>query len=204
MVNILSVDFDWIMAPSIDLYNGAACDNINVEDSCPATLNVTLRPDYNKYKQLGIYLKNITDKIGEKSKIVFADKHRSLITCINDKWKLDVPLHVYNIDHHHDCGYEMSIEDCMKTGIDSGNWAIGCDKIKKYTWIGNNNSETITITDEKINKFGEFTMVYDINAINYINFDYVFVCLSPGWIPKELWPLYELLEFNIKHEVISL
>lgn len=204
MVNILSVDFDWIMEPCIELYNKTAHDNINVEDSCPSSRNVALQPDYEKYKQLGIYLKNITDKIEDKSKVIFADKHKDIITCIKDKWKLEIPLHIYNIDHHHDCGYDLTIEDCLKYGIDSSNWVYGSENIKKYTWIGNSNSETFTITDEKVKHFNTFMMSNDINTINYIDFDYVFVCLSPGWIPKQLWPLYELLEFQINHEVISL
>jgi len=202
MVNILSVDFDWIMSPSIDLYNSKAADNLNVDISCPATRNVTLRPDYNQYKQLFIYLQNITNKINDPKKVIFCDKHREIETCIKDKWKLDIPLHVYNIDHHHDCGYELTLQDTLKDGLHSGNWAVAIDNIKKYTWIGNANSETLTLTDEKIKHFNEFMMVNDINAINYINFDYVFVCLSPGWVPQDLWPLYDILEFNIRHEVI--
>ena len=45
-------------------------------------------------------------------------------------------------------------------------------------------------------------MSYDINLIRNVKFDYFFMCLSPGWTPKEFWPLFDTLSFTIKEIII--
>lgn len=198
MVNILSVDFDWIMEPCINLYNGMADDGINLSQNVEELKHIQCVPDYNKFYQISVYIKNIAKTINDNSKIYFCDKHREILDCINDKWKLDIPVHIYNIDHHHDCGYFGDIKKNTENGPGSNNWALMSDKIKKYTWINNKNSETISLNNDIIQHFDVFEQSSDINLINYIKFDYIFVCLSPGWVPTELFPLFDTLQFMIK------
>lgn len=198
MTNVLSVDFDWIMAPCIELYNAAAIEEKELDELFPNIKAMHLFPDYKKYRELCLYLINICYKIKDKNHIIFARNHDEILDYINDKWKIEDDIHVYNIDHHHDCGYKNSYQEGIDFGKSCTNWVILCDKIKHYTWINNLDSDHGTIYDEVIKKFESFQYTSDINLINYKNFDYVFVCLSPGWVPAELFPLFDALEFMIK------
>lgn len=199
-INILSVDFDWIMEPSINIYNEIADGKIPLDQVLKLSPGVTLKPDLEKYKTLIIYLGNIVRSLPNRDRVQICQNHDEIIDAINNIWKLtDKEYNIYNIDHHHDCGYAVQTQDDIdKQGLACGNWITHCKNLQSYTWINNKNSD-INIIDEVFQNFHKYVYTNDINIINYISFDYVFICLSPGWIPSELQPLFDIIEFNVNN-----
>ena len=198
-INILSIDFDWIMEPSIALYNDLAADSVPCDETLSRAPGVTIKPDFEKFRLLNMYINNIVHTIKDTSHVGYATHHEAIIDYIKNIWKLgDKRYNIYNIDHHHDCGYGvLTMQDIYDMKLQCGNWVPYCDKIKDYIWINNKNSITNTIIPEVRQRFRKFQFTADINIINYVKFDYLFLCLSPGWVPKEYYPLYQVLEFNI-------
>ena len=197
-INILSVDFDWIMEPCIDFYNDRATQLVPLDDLLKSSPNVYLKPSYEKFVTLITYATNIARTLPSAKNVYFGINHQEIIPAIENIWNLkDKNYNIYNIDHHHDCGYGAStLQDINNQGLSCGNWIAYCKNLKKYTWINNKNSYT-EMPDEMFQKLQQYTISNDINIINYIDFDYIFVCASPGWVPSELSPLYTLLQFNI-------
>ena len=172
MINILSVDFDWIMEPSIGLYNSmihGSNSEMDWETIKTFAPGVTFEADYNKYWMLTLYLGNI----------VHTD-HHAIIDAMKD-WGINQKHYcLYNIDHHHDCGYgnmdvENYVEELAAQPLNCGNWVIKAldqfPNLKRYTWIDNKNSDA-GLRDDIISKFKELVIVSDINVLNFINIDY--------------------------------
>jgi len=197
-INILSIDFDWVMEPSIEFYNEIADSRILLDDWLKRCPGITVKPDYKKIKQLLVYVNNIVKFLPNKDRIVFRTEHTDIVDAIENVWNLkDKKYNIYNIDHHHDCGYHISsLDDVDRQELGCGNWVIFCDGLNEYTWINNKDSYK-EINNEVFNRFHKFTQSSDISVIDFVNFDYVYICLSPGWVPSELFPLYDLFEFNI-------
>ena len=197
--NILSVDFDWIMEPSIRFYDEFAYGTRPLDEFLKESPGVTVKPDFKKYERLAVYLRNVAATIAEPMHIAFFDDHDMIVNCINDIWKIgNKPYNIYNIDHHHDCGYGVqSLQDIDEQGLTCGNWVAHCTNLKDYTWINNKNSQ-VNIIDEVFKRFRRYQHTNDIRIVDYVKFDYVFFCLSPGWMPSELFPLYDVIHFDIE------
>lgn len=197
-INILSIDFDWIMEPCIEFYNDKATQSIALDELLKLSPNIYIKPDYQKFSTLVTYATNIAQTLPNAKNVYFGVNHQEIISAIENIWDIkDKSYHIYNIDHHHDCGYGVTtLQEINKQGLTCGNWLAYCKNLKSYTWINNKNSH-IEMPDEVFQKLSKYTFSSDINIINYINFDYIFVCASPGWVPSELSPLYTLLQFNI-------
>ena len=116
MNNIVTIDFDIIMQPSIESYN------VLVDTLYPID---TIIRDYphmdNAQANLYIYQK-LTDMIFktikrlESDKIIFIMNHHNVLDCINDYNTLSL----VNIDHHHDLGYKdynyyNNVLDCSQS-----------------------------------------------------------------------------------------
>lgn len=201
-INILSIDFDWIMEPCINVYNNIANSITPLDEVLKDSPNAFFKPDYEKFKTLLIYATNIARDLPDSSRVLFGLNHQEILTGIEKIWKIqDKPYNIYNIDHHHDCGYTVeNWHDIINQGPTCGNWINYCKNLNSYTWINNKNSQE-TICNDAFKRLKKYTMCHDINIINYVNFDYLFICKSPGWIPKELDPLFNILEFNINTNV---
>ena len=107
-INILSVDFDWIMEPSIYAYNSliindSAVEQVLIDTKSPGAIFL---PDYNKYYELIQLL--FSRKLNSKD-VYIAESHNEIITAIHN-WNIDNNIIIYNIDHHHDCGYPETNE----------------------------------------------------------------------------------------------
>ena len=191
------------MAPCIEMYNkfvNAQAVN-NWEQIQKLIPSFTPVIDYNKYDQLATYLSNIITKLPYATRFKIADNHEDIVSCMANWGLSDKPYNLFNIDHHHDCGYNggfTTYEDVTKQDLGCGNWAIKMQDqfplIKRYVWINNLNSN-YNLADNIIKIFPEFISTNDINIINYIKFDYVFFCLSPAWVPPQCQPLFDTLTF---------
>lgn len=98
METVLTIDFDVIMWPSIELYNNmvdGTIDNlIEIEKDIP--LIQYANADLQTYYKLTNYLLKAKEK---KIQIEFIDTHEKILNYIKK------PCNLINIDHHHDLGY---------------------------------------------------------------------------------------------------
>lgn len=194
------------MAPSIVAYNsfaqgGGQNDWALIEGMMPG---VSFKADMDKYLQLMIYLTNICLQLKDPSCFCSAANHDALLDCMKHEWNIqNRPYRIYNIDHHHDAGYGDNLTAEVLDGqpLSCANWATKIQEqfpgYKRYTWINNFNSET-GIPDDIMARLPNFSMCSDINLINFIQFDYVFLCSSPGWTPPNYIPLFEALRISLE------
>ena len=131
------------------------------------------------------------------------DKRRQRIKAINLRESHEMPdEEAYQIEF-----YELLKHDRVHEG-NWGAWLGGKEKLNSFTWIGNKNS------GNKIrNKFNaEVVPNYqnvekeDYKFDNY-NFDHIFVCMSPQYIPPNHWHYFSMFisafeEFTGKDAII--
>lgn len=194
-MDILSIDFDIIMAPVIEYYNGMVPRRTwnDIQEENPGL--ITPKADFFHYN---ILIQLLEKNIKKDSKIYIAFNHKMIIDFLED----DNNLNIVNIDHHHDLGYDEK-DDTKEGTLNSpncGNWAkylFDSNKMKNYVWIKNVNS--VGIVREKIN---EQMTKYEILEKNFcefydkilsLNFDKIFICLSPEWVP----PYYHTLFYGL-------
>lgn len=194
------------MSPSIVAYNEYARgmgmnDWTVIMDQMPG---VIFKGNHSQYMDLVIYLSNIVQNLKDPTRFRCAEDHGMIIPCMTKDWHLqNIPYRVWNIDHHHDCGYakNLTYHNIMCQGSSCANWVLHmqkeCPKLLQYTWIGNFNSD-MGMPDEIRKHVPGYQMTTDIHIIDYINFDYVFLCSSPGWTPPEYLPLFNALRFSLE------
>lgn len=196
MKNILTIDFDIIMKPSIQLYNDYATDNwIELLQMPEARL---FRADMNIYHKLTNYVLLLLDQMNFED-VYFIEDHSQMIKYLQNEYNISL----INIDHHHDCGYEsdqlnhfISLEN-----INCGNWCkrlLDNNQLTSYVWIKNTNSD---ITQSSVNQINN---IFDFNSIDLTLLpfpDKLILCLSEPWVPPHYRPLFKIWHdyFEKKH-----
>lgn len=197
MINILSIDLDWIMEPCIEIYNLIVTDQWEeswnlIRNRCPG---INLFPNYQKLYQLTELLFN-KDAMVDPSHIYITESHAEIYDAI-EQWNIDKPFSIFNVDHHHDCGYDNDFNVDNLIGdffqnVKCSNWVPALryqnNKFVKYYWINNYNSDN-TIHNEVNGYVPNFNISSDIDILKPIKFDYIFICQSLGWIPPNLYPV---------------
>ena len=119
--------------------------------------------------------------------IVFGAHHDSILNHIDIDNETN--FNIYNIDHHHDIWYNPNQKHAAeKYGeFNEGNWILPLsDKISKYTWIRNKNSE---LFNGEIS-FPYFTYLHtdpELPSMMDKKWDLVYITLSPNYTAKEHW-----------------
>ena len=187
MTNIISIDFDICMWQDIQIYNdsisSASRDSV---DRLVKTMPLLgyVRFDAHAYRAITNILIEAKQLIG-KDNIHFIIDHEEILQYLPK----DKEFNLYNIDHHHDMGYEEKI------GVrpQCGDWVCHAyDKypMKKYYWV----SDDLGVEPD--------TDKYEVQRLRVNSFSYhnilpetfkVIVCLSPTWVPSQFYPLYDLL-----------
>ena len=190
-MKVLSIDFDIIMAPDINLYNPltpriAVIDDLINQHPCLTGL----RADFTHYQKLANLILTVGANMNYHDVCVsFSHEHIGKFL-IND-----TDLEIINIDHHHDLGYDENdnFEKCT-----CANWAYYLFKkgqLKKYTWLNNPNSGAIPPTQNE-ECFSSFPFC-ELEEKEYIKQfgqpDKIFLCLSPEWVPEQYHPLFFLM-----------
>ncbi len=198
------------MAPSINLYNSivikdAAFSQDIIQKMAP---NVHLDADFQKYNQLiGILFSVVRNFTIDDFYIGI--NHHEIIKAINEVWKVKKQFDIWNIDHHHDCGYLpleniKSSDDILNDPLNCGNWVPHLKKINpnfsSYIWIGNPNSENV-ISEHCRDFLGSYFLTSDITMIDFHEFDKVFICTSPGWIPRYYDGIINGLIFSLEQYI---
>lgn len=188
MKNILSIDFDIIMAPSIELYNNKVPQSDWEESLLQDPYFQLATADLIHYHRLTYYLLYLTT-ILPKEKIHFVFDHEQIA------FKLaQTPEEKYvitNIDHHHDIAYHDNEIEFIQGPPSCANWAkwlIDRNMVHRYRWINNYNSAPVYKKELEplINTIIDFR---EFNFDNQTDPDEVFIVMSPPWVP----PMYQNL-----------
>lgn len=187
-MDVLSIDFDIIMAPTIEYYNHMVpfrkWEDIQIEN--PYMYNP--KADLSHYN----YLLCLLDKIITKEKDIYvAYNHKMIIDFLSN---VDI-IDIINIDHHHDLGYHL--EENEKDNC--ANWAkqlLKSGKMRNYIWAKNVNSQLPVDSIKKELESYNYTIA-DFNELKDkiadMKFDKIFLCMSPEWVP----PYYQQLFYGI-------
>lgn len=205
-MKVLSIDLDYIMGPTIELYNGLFFD----QNASTRWRNLFERSDfrenhifidqsnlmfcYNTFLKSLKYCKNVS----------FGYDHDSILYEISDFSDIEL----INIDHHDDVfaadyndEYYEFLEKEYSEIIESnkvheGNWVAWLasrGKLKSYTWIGNENSGNKIRNDFNSKIVPNYLNIEKENyKFDNYNFDHIFVCLSPQYIPKNHWHYFSM------------
>jgi hypothetical protein len=223
-MKLLSIDLDYIMEPSIGIYEDIGWDDhpskrwknyFSESDNTNLSIN-----EKNLQYCFSIFLKAINNC----DNIHFSYNHDSILDNITDCDDIDL----INIDHHDDIIYpfhdipkddpnfnklelkslSFSYEEIKRNNqVHEGNWISLLsiqNRINSYTFIGNQESINFSKSKKsfiksKIPKFQYFTR--DQYVFDDYNFDQIFMCLSPQYIPPCHWHYFSL--FLIAAEEIT-
>jgi len=219
-MKVLSIDLDYIMGSVINLYEDLYStsnplmrwkriyNDESFKESHFYVDNSALIYCYH------LFLKSIKKKRGKKAPSVsFGYDTDSILFSIGDYSDIDL----ISIDHHDcilGCGTNEGLGDrsdddpeeeyeyVQNNRVNSSNWVswLHCNnKLNSYTWIHNSTNDTKdefgqNLLGFKQNLLGEKYKQYlreDFSFDNY-NFDHVFVCLSPKYIPKNHWHYFTM------------
>ena len=189
MINVVTIDFDVIMSPSIGFYNdlvgmsdpiGKYIDEFSFVANLPANLY--------QYEYLTKYLMMAQKSVQD---IYFISSHEKVIDILRNM-PHDEEICLINIDHHHDVGYSIDNWRSPLKNPEVGNWVkYGRDKklFDHYYWIKNENSDDIPkegkhyIDKEILFKNSKLEQYADQT-------DVLILCSSLEWIPPIYHPLF--------------
>ena len=181
MFNIVSIDFDIIMGPSIEAYNSYAnkpweekIEDAGILEYCICDTSI--------YQKLTNYLISLTKNLS-KEKIHIIRDHHHILNFLPEK----ETLQIFNIDHHHDIGYNEKDENELNCG-NWGKYLKDQNPDNQIIWINNFNSKEPMPGKE--NFLTRTTPILSCSLEN-ITPDELILCLSPEWVP----PRYQTLFF---------
>lgn len=191
MKKVLTIDFDIIMAPGINSYNKdiPAC---SIEELALKNKEIEYQSklvDFSLFQRLTLMLLKIFSNI-DKEKIHFIEHHDQLYQILQDKEQIDLT----NIDFHHDIAYLDADKDQTKfiDEVYCGNWVKAMKErgiIRSYTWVTTINSEPIDPNNiEFLNH--QYDIESWLNSKSNYDYDEVFICLSPPWVPHPVHHLF--------------
>ena len=197
-MKILSIDFDAIMFPCIRLYNEYCYGNENATTiwrqlEFDRDINQYLSYDANVYKNIGkIIFKNIKNG----AKLIPIQEHQMLVDHLKKYDLLDLQFDITNIDYHHDIAYNrnsfVEMEFDNYTCADWAGYLMTLNPETTLTWVGCPGSSPY---NEDIKEFTNTITIKRIDEIVDLDDDYdlIYFCLSPQWVPYVYHHLYDLL-----------
>ena len=199
LMNVLSIDIDWIMEPSIQAYNDFIYTNngLSLDDILLRHMpGISVEADFSKYlKIVRLLLKNIK----EAQQTGWAQRHDDIVYFLD--LKDNQKINLFNVDHHHDINYSDIRPDNKYFKLNCGNWIdylASKNQINMYTWISNKTS--IPPDDQLLQALPNYIECKDIDMLDNMTFDKIFVSCSPEWIPKKYHPLSDaitsIIDFN--------
>lgn len=200
---ILSIDFDIIMYSCIKLYN----DKVGGGDN-PTQLWQGLENDYNINNILTYdwnVVKQIAQLIKKAKSVHFIQEHQEIVDILKQDWEEDT-YELINIDFHHDLWYRPTDPATLADfdNYNCSNW-VGYLLLKNklvnntYTWLKAPNSDQPIKFDEIDLNF-QMLSLRDLPSLLKEEFDEVFFCLSPQWVPYKYTKIYELIKIMAEKE----
>lgn len=191
MKRILSIDIDYIMSPSIHIYddwvdghwvNSATQWEIIKKKMGFEPRSCSKRAEY----LLKIFTKALSN-LESPEQVRFSRDHHTILESIGTSDNLIID----NVDHHHDIYY---YDWNTPQTLNEGNWVWWLDKnnqIDEYTWFGNRNSE---IYDKSMPFHCVYRQIFDRRFRPMANPDFLFVCESPHWVPPDSRGLFRTMQ----------
>lgn len=196
---ILSIDFDIIMYPCINLYDGEAF----IDESPTILWNKFYNKIFTGPTKI-CYDSNVLMSIGKLihrasqngATIIPIDSHEKIVEKLkNDENYDDTVYDMVNIDFHHDVWYDK--RDVQNTKVfdtytcrDWLGYLHNHNKLNTHVWVKAPNSEGVMASPY------EFTRVCHLDEIESFeldSFDEIYFCFSPQWVPYEFKHLYDLI-----------
>lgn len=189
-MNIVTIDFDIIMKPDINLYNGMLENDLVIDDFIKEhELLKNLKADLYIYEYITRYLTKVIKRIDAKN-VYFIKDHDTIVKYLNDNERFNL----WNIDHHHDITYDDENVTLPIINCHCGDWVkylMDRKKIKYYTWISNNNSYEPGEEVRENYKYNQLLLEESNLDKLALETDKLFICLSPPWVPDYYTPLYQ-------------
>lgn len=199
-MKVLSIDFDLIMYPCIKLYNNLCRGNENATvlwQEIENQLNVDkfLCYDANVLIKIAKIIKN---NVLHGAKLIPIEEHQQIVAYLPETEKIEL----LNIDFHHDILYNPDnlLEMADFGNYNCGNW-VGYlfmqDRLSKYSWL---KAPQSSLYNMEIKPFDHTILgLKDLDKVEN-NYDYVFFCFSPQWVPYKYRHLYDLILELVKEE----
>lgn len=200
MYNILSVDFDFVMEPCIQLYNDFIHTLANYSQLWDEIFSKTHCEKFLKINEDNYsFLLSVLSKL--QCPVYIGVDHTNILRSIDERYGTDTihpTFSITNIDHHHDILYSnRDLPKLKKYNFpQAGTW-VGYlwlqQVLHSYRWIRNENSQ---LYDNNLNlNFPDFSSdtKEGFNIDNSNLYDMCYISLSVEWIPPQSIPV--LIEF---------
>ena len=215
-MKVLSIDLDYFMSPTIQLYNNIFFDNNPLTRWKDLFNNTDFKENHLVIDQSNLLFcfDTFLKSLKHCDKVSFGYEHDSILFDIQKFSNIEL----INIDHHDDVLGGSYITDigynpegaltkeycdlCEDGRVNESNWVSWLaneKKLKSYTWIGNQNS------NKSKNYFNERIVPNYVNVEkeNYkfdnYKFDHIYVCLSPQYTPKNHWHYFSMFINTYEH-----
>ena len=215
-MKILSIDLDYCMSPSIQLYNNAFFDNNPLTRWNDLFNNTDFKENHLVIDQSNLLFcfDTFLKSLKYCDSVSFVYEHDAILFNIENFDNIEL----INIDHHDDVLGGSYITDsvynpegalskeyfdlCENGRVNESNWVswLANQKIlKSYTWICNQNSnKSKNFVIERI--ISEYVNVEKENyKFKNYKFDHIHVCLSPQYIPKNHWHYFSMFINTYEH-----
>ena len=201
-MKILSIDFDIIMYPCIRLYNAEVGGDDNPTlawERIEYTRDIAQHLNYDA-KILNNILTLMMKNAQNGAIFVPIQEHQEIVTYLEKTVGIEKnkDLQVTNIDFHHDIIYhDGDIVNTKYFGQSTcANWAgylLMNDYANSVNWIKAPNSEVLSPMLANLVDMTKITISpsHSIAELPY-DYDYIFFCLSPQWVPYKFHHLYDL------------
>lgn len=197
-MKILSIDFDAIMFPCIKLYNDYCTGSENSTQiwnriDFERDIQQYLKYDANVYQDI---VKFIFNTVQNGAKFIPIQEHQMIVDYLKNYDLLNETFNITNIDYHHDIMYH---KDSL-TLIDFDNYS--CADWAGYLLYKNLNTQLTWVRcpgssypDPQLCSFENEIIIKNISEIKNLDpdYDFVFFCLSPQWVPYQYHHLYDLV-----------
>lgn len=181
-MNILTIDFDWIMGDIIECYNNRITTGDNYKEMWQDIKRRMPTLNYNPNMKLFKEVQKLCETFrGRLYKIV---NHQEVISFIEDKCDI-----LINMDHHHDY-YEAT----TRPVYDCSNWVrylYNKKMLKQFIWIPNSTSHGLHDLDEDRSLV---VAPHDnpMETIRRYKIDKCILCQSPEWLSPEVNEFWDL------------
>ena len=199
---ILTIDFDIIMYPCLQIYNDLVGGDVNPTANWEFLkrergLEPFIKYDANVLKMIGTIIKHHRNK---GSKFIVCEEHQQVVDYLKLSGTYDEDnFNIINIDFHHDIWYRPEDKNVLINFDDynCSNWLgylLLKDKIETMSWYAAYNSTNFFDNSYQqempLSKFrlDELSDIYNQDCI-----DEIYFVLSPQWVPYEFHHLFDLI-----------
>lgn len=201
-MKILSIDFDAIMFPCIRLYNNYCAgkeSDTRIWEMLEAEFGIKNFLSYDANLYLNI-MKLVIQNVKNGAVFIPIKEHDELITYLKNNNLTQIDMEITNLDFHHDIMYHR---ESISSILDFDKWNCADwlgylllkNKNNKGTWVKCPGSD-IYHADHTGQTFEEQLNIISIKDIQELlenNYDLVFLCLSPQWVPYQYHHLYDAI-----------